>query len=164
MVLYILKMFVNNISEGCFPTQPPSLTPPFWHSPILGHQAFPGPRASPPIDVQQGHPLLHMQLNPWVLPCVLFGWWFSAWELWELWLVDIVVLPMGCKPLQLLQSFLQLLHWGACAQSNGWLWGYGSVFVMPWQGSRSGWVGERGRRMRWGFSEAKLGKGITFEM
>jgi len=26
--------------------------------------------------------------------CVLFGWWFSPWELWEVWLVDIVVLPM----------------------------------------------------------------------
>jgi hypothetical protein len=27
-------------------------------------------------------------------PCVLFGWWFSSWELWRVWLVDIVVLPM----------------------------------------------------------------------
>jgi hypothetical protein len=25
---------------------------------------------------------------------VLFGWWFSPWELWRVWLVD-VVLPMG---------------------------------------------------------------------
>jgi len=30
-----------------------------------------------------------MQLEPWVCPCVLFGWWFSPWELW---LVGIVVL------------------------------------------------------------------------
>jgi hypothetical protein len=29
-------------------------------------------------------------------------------ELWGVWLVDSVVLPMGCK----------LLHWGACAQSD----------------------------------------------
>jgi hypothetical protein len=28
--------------------------------------------ASPPIDAWQGHPLLHMQLEPWVPPCVLF--------------------------------------------------------------------------------------------
>jgi hypothetical protein len=34
-----------------------------------------------PIDVQQGYPLLHMQLEPWVPPCVPFGWWFSPWEL-----------------------------------------------------------------------------------
>ena len=27
-------------------------------------------------------------------PCVLFGWWFSPWEHWEVWLVDIAVLPM----------------------------------------------------------------------
>jgi hypothetical protein len=58
------------------PTNSPSLP---WHSPTLGHQAFTGPRASPPIDVCQGHPL---QLEPCVAPCVLFGWWFSLWELW----------------------------------------------------------------------------------
>ena len=37
-----------------------------------------------------------MQLEPWVPPCVLFGSWFSPWELWYLWLVDIV-LPMGLQ-------------------------------------------------------------------
>jgi hypothetical protein len=41
-------------------TNPP--TPAFWSyiSPTLGHGVFTGPRASPPIDVQQGHPLLYM--------------------------------------------------------------------------------------------------------
>jgi hypothetical protein len=34
-------------------------------------------------------------------------------------LAHIIVLPMGCKPLQLLQSFL--LHWGPHSQSNDWL-------------------------------------------
>jgi len=24
-----------------------------------------------------------MWLEPWVPPCVLFGWWFSPWELWK---------------------------------------------------------------------------------
>ena len=33
---------------------------------------------------------------------VYSGWWFSPWELWVVWLIDIVVLPMGYKPLQLL--------------------------------------------------------------
>jgi hypothetical protein len=45
----------------------------------------------------QGHPLLHMQLEPWVPPSVLFGWWFSPWELLGVWSVDIVVLPMGLQ-------------------------------------------------------------------
>ena len=27
----------------------------------------------------------------------LFGWWFSPWELWGIWLVDIIVLPVGFK-------------------------------------------------------------------
>jgi hypothetical protein len=48
----------------------------------MGHGAFTRQRASPFTDVPQGHPLLHMKLKPWVPPCVLFGWWFSPWELW----------------------------------------------------------------------------------
>ena len=57
--------------------------------------AFTRPRASTPIDDQLGYPLLHMWLEPWVPPCVLFGWWFSPWELLGYWLVHIVVPPMG---------------------------------------------------------------------
>ena len=34
-----------------------------WHSLVLGHMIFSRPRASPPIDVLLGHPLLHMQLE-----------------------------------------------------------------------------------------------------
>ena len=54
-------------------TNPPTPTSYPWHSPTLRHRAFIGPRASPPIDHRLGHRLLHMQLEPWVLPCVLFG-------------------------------------------------------------------------------------------
>lgn len=57
----------------------PSPTPS--HLPTLtflftGTSSLTGPRTSP-IDAQQCHPLLHMRLEPWVPPCVLFGWWFS---------------------------------------------------------------------------------------
>ena len=45
-----------------------------WNSTTLGHRAFTRPRASPPIDGQLGHPLLHMRLESWVPPCILFGW------------------------------------------------------------------------------------------
>jgi hypothetical protein len=31
-----------------------------WHSPILVHRTFIGPRASPPIDDQLGHPLINI--------------------------------------------------------------------------------------------------------
>jgi len=78
------------------PTHPLPPTSPPWHPPTLGHQTFTGPRPSPPIDAGQGHPLLHKQLEPWVHPCALLGWWFSPWELWRVWLVDIV-LPMGLQ-------------------------------------------------------------------
>ena len=83
---------------GCSCTHPPipSFTHP-QHSPMLGHWTFPGSRASSPIDAHQGHPLLHMLLEPWVPPCVLLGWWFSPWELLGgFWFVDIV-LPMGLQ-------------------------------------------------------------------
>jgi hypothetical protein len=53
-----------------------------WHSPILGHRAFTGPRASPPIDDQLGHPLLHIQLEPQVPPCAFFDWLYSSKDLW----------------------------------------------------------------------------------
>jgi hypothetical protein len=78
---------------GYSPTHPPTYVSSPCHYSTLGYRAFTGPRASPPFDVQQGHPLLHMQLDPCVPPCVLFVWWFSPWELWIIWLVDIV-LPM----------------------------------------------------------------------
>jgi hypothetical protein len=55
-----------------FPNPPTPTSLPL-NSPTLGHPAFPGPRASPPIDARQSHPLLHIQLEPWIPPCVLFG-------------------------------------------------------------------------------------------
>jgi hypothetical protein len=58
---------------GCSPTHP---LPPHHPSNPL-HWVI-----EPPIDARQGHPLLHMQLESWVPPCVLFDWWFSPWELW----------------------------------------------------------------------------------
>ena len=91
-----------------------------------------GPRASP-TDVQQGHPLLHMLLEPWVPPCVLFGWLFSPRELWEVWLVDIVVLSMGLQTPSV-PSFLSLTPpLGSYAQCKGWLLASASVLVRVWQ-------------------------------
>jgi hypothetical protein len=68
-----------------------------WYSPILVYRTFTGPRASSPIDDQLGHPLLHIQLEPQVLPCVSFDCWFSPKGLWEYWLVHIYVPPMGLQ-------------------------------------------------------------------
>ena len=47
--------------------------------------------------IQQGHPLPHMQPEPWVSLCVLFGWWSSPWELRGVWLVDTVAFSMGLQ-------------------------------------------------------------------
>jgi hypothetical protein len=76
-------------------SNPPTHDSLSWHSPILGHQAFSGSKASPPINVQQGHPLLHMEVEPWVPKC---GWSLvGPWELLEYWLVHIVVPSMGLQ-------------------------------------------------------------------
>jgi hypothetical protein len=91
--LYLLLLTPASVSVLRPPT--PAFLPS--NSPTLEHRAFTGPRAFSPIDAQQDHPLLHMRQEQWVPPCVLFGWWFSPRELWEIWLVDIVVLPMGLQ-------------------------------------------------------------------
>ena len=97
---------------GHSPNHKPTPTFPPWHFPTLEHQAFTGPRAYPSIDAQQGHHLLHIQLEPWVPPCVLFGWWFSPWELWgggPHWLILLFSL-WGCKPTPSAPSVLSLTH------------------------------------------------------
>ena len=108
------------------PFSPPSAPQPThshfwsWHSPILGHRAFTGPRAFPPIDDLLGHPLLHLQLEPWVPPYVfLVGGLVPVST--ENWLVHIDVPSMGFQTPSAPWVFLWLLHWGMCALSNGWL-------------------------------------------
>jgi hypothetical protein len=51
-----------SLPAPCSPTHPLPLPGP-GIPPILGHRIFPRPSASPPIDSQLGHPLLHMQLE-----------------------------------------------------------------------------------------------------
>ena len=106
-LFFFFTLFLLNIFLFTFKTLPLSLIsppktpypipPPPAHQPIHSHfpvlvfptveyQAFTEPRASPPIDVRQGHPMVHMRLDPWDPLCVLFGWWFSLWEIWWFWL------------------------------------------------------------------------------
>jgi hypothetical protein len=116
-------------SWGCYLTHPPTPTSPPWHSPTLGHWAFIGPRAAPPIDAQQGHPLLHMRLEPWVPPCVLLGWWFSPWELRGGGFVGWYCCSSYgvANPFSSFSPFSNSSHWGPHAQCNGWL--QASTFV-----------------------------------
>jgi hypothetical protein len=46
------------------------------------------------------------------------------------WPVDTLLTSWGCKPLQLLQSLLQLLHQGPHTQSNGWLRASGTADIL----------------------------------
>ena len=77
----ILSPFLVSPIPSTFPllTNPPTPTSPSWNSPTLGHWAFTRPRASPLIDVPQVYPLLHMQLEPWIPSCALFGWFGLVW-------------------------------------------------------------------------------------
>ena len=45
----------------------------------------------------------------------------------------LLFLLWGCKLLQLLWSFLLVLHWGPCAQSIAWLRASTSIFDRHWQ-------------------------------
>ena len=107
-LLDIFFIYISNVIP--FPSSPTKNPPSFPSSPCSPTHPLllPGPGISlhwgiepsqdqgtllPFIDDWLGHPLLHMHLEPWVPPCVFFGWWFSPWELWEYWLVYIVVSP-----------------------------------------------------------------------
>jgi hypothetical protein len=93
---------------GYSPNNPSTLSSLPTHSPTMGHGALMGPKASSLIDAWQGHPLLCMQLDPWVPPCVFLCWWFRPWELW---LVDVVP-PMGLQtPSAPSVLSLALWHW-----------------------------------------------------
>jgi hypothetical protein len=64
-------------------SQPPTPYSLPWHSPTQGHLAFSEQRFSPSTGALHSYPLLHMQQEPCVPPCLHFGWWFSPWELWK---------------------------------------------------------------------------------
>jgi hypothetical protein len=74
--------------------------------------------------------------EPWVPPCVLFGWWSSLWELWGSGLLTLLLSPWGCKPPELLWPFSNSFIRDPHTHSNGWLWASASVVVRLWQ-SRS---------------------------
>jgi hypothetical protein len=84
-------------SMRVFSYLPTPIFPP-WHSPTLGNRKPSGPRASPPTDVQQVHPLLHMWPAPWVPPCIFFGLWSSSQEIRWVWPVDTCCLHGAANP------------------------------------------------------------------
>ena len=69
----------------------------------LGYGAFKRPSASPPIDALQVFLLLHIQLETWVPPCVLFGCLVTGSSGGSGWLMLFFL--SGHKLLHLLQSF-----------------------------------------------------------
>jgi hypothetical protein len=59
---------------------PPTPTSWPWHSPILGHRIFTGPRAPPPIGGRLGHPLLHIQLETQALRVLVSSYCCSSYR------------------------------------------------------------------------------------
>ena len=78
--------FCDSVSPLTHPLLPPTLD-----SPTLGHLL--SLHRTKDLCSHWCLPRLYMQLEL----CVLLGWWLSPWELWGIWLVDIVVLPMGLQ-------------------------------------------------------------------
>ena len=89
---------------------------PLWKPPIPSLLLL---LTSPPIDESLRHPHihLHMQLEPWVPPCVFIGWWFSPRELWRYWLVHIDVPSMGLQSSSAPWVFL----WLWCLSTEEWI-------------------------------------------
>jgi len=100
---------------------------------MLGHRASTGPRAF----LHWCHSLVHIQLEPWVPPCVLFGLWFSPCELWVVQLVDIVVLPIELQSPSAPSVLSLALPLGSWTQSDGWLWVSESALIWSGAGSAS---------------------------
>jgi len=67
---------------------------------------------------QQGHLLLHLQLEPQVHPCVLLEWWFSLWEIRGIWLLDSVILLMGLQTPTIPTVPSLMPFWGPFDQSK----------------------------------------------
>jgi hypothetical protein len=138
--LDILFIYISNVIPSLVsPLQKPLYPPPLFcfyegmppptypllsqHPSILLHWSIKSSQdqGPSPINVQQGHSLLYMRLEPLVPPCVHLigglvpvssgstGWFILLFILWS------------CKLLQLLGSTVMLLHWGPWAQYNGWL-------------------------------------------
>jgi hypothetical protein len=97
------------------------------------------------IKLSQDQGLLFPLMPDKAILCYICGWSHESLHVYSLvgglvpgrsrvsgWLILLFFL-WGCKLLQLLHSFLELLHWGPCAQSNGWLQASTSVFVKLWQ-------------------------------
>ena len=61
-----------------------------WHFLTLGHPAFSGLGGSPLTGVQLDHPLLHIRLELWVPPCVLFGWSFYLLDILFIYISNFV--------------------------------------------------------------------------
>jgi hypothetical protein len=109
-------------SMRVFPIHPPTHSPTHTPSPLSN---FPTLGIKP--SLQDQGPLLPLMLNKAIL-CYICSWYHgslhfyslvgglvsSLWKLWGVWLFFLLT----CKPLQLLQSFLLLLHWGPLVQST----------------------------------------------
>jgi hypothetical protein len=117
---------LSHPSSPCFCEGAPPLTyppaPAFlpWHSPTLGHRTSIGPRAPPTRPSFTTY--MPKAMGPSM--CTL---WLVFQSLGGL--STLLLTPWGCKPPQLLKSFLYLLHLEPHAQSNGWLQTSTSVLV-----------------------------------
>jgi hypothetical protein len=89
------------ISSSPFPCSPAhtKIASWHWHSPTQGHRAVTGPRACPPTDDPQGHPLatyaagatVPSMCTPWLVVKLVPG------SSGGYWLVHSVVPPMGLQ-------------------------------------------------------------------
>jgi hypothetical protein len=87
----------SRLSDCLYEGAPPPTNPLLPQHPRIPFSSAIEPTQNHRAPPRKGNSLIHIQLEPWINPCVLFGWWFSPWELSGVWLVDTVVLPVGLQ-------------------------------------------------------------------
>jgi hypothetical protein len=112
---------------------PTLLLPPHCPSISLCWGIKPSQIQGPPLPLMPDKQSSATHLEPWAPSCVLFGWWFSPLELWVVWLVDIVVFPVGLQTSFSSFSLTLTSPLGSLAQSDGWLLASVSLLVRLWQ-------------------------------
>jgi hypothetical protein len=131
---WVFSLFTFQMLSTFLPPPHP-ISPPPASMRVLTHP-LPPPRPGIPLHwgikpSQDQGPLFPLMPDNAIL-CYICVWshgWLHVYSLagglvpgkfWSGWVILLFFL-WGCKPLQLLQTFLKLLHWRPHAQSSGWL-------------------------------------------
>ena len=122
----MLSLFLVSPTKTLNPIRFPSANQPSHSSfPVLafsyiGASSIPSQNQGPLLPLMSDKAILYY-ICGWSHVYILDGGLFSGIQGGSGRFILWFLLWGSCKPIQVLGAFLQLLHWGPCAQSIGWL-------------------------------------------